>query len=315
MDIRRLRYFLRIAEDGSLTRSSGMLRIAQSALTRQMRLLEEDLGVKLFVRSARGMMLTEEGEQLRASVAAPLRELELALDAIRRPGQGVRSTVVIGLPPGLADVLALSLALDLERSVPDIAVRMVEGPTGSLVDWLNRGVIDLALLEDAARDARIEERRLHEEPLWLIGPVDAPLQGAVLRFGDAARLPLIVPSHHLGIGGAIEDAATARGLTLNVRMHVDAARLACDLVAQGAGYAILPSSYCMQGIAAGRFHGYEVCDPQMSIGFYLAFRRHRRARKGDFDRLQDAVIASAGARFGVVTEGHHACAVRASANP
>lgn len=296
MEIRRLRYFLRIAEDGSLTRSSGMLRIAQSALTRQMRLLEEDLGVKLFVRSARGMVLTEDGEQLRASVAAPLRELELALDAIRRPGEGARSTVVIGLPPGLADVLALSLALDLERRVPDIAVRMVEGPTGSLVDWLNRGVIDLALLEDAARDGRIEERLLHEEPLWLIGPRDAVFAGPV-RFEDVARLPLIVPSHHLGLGGAIEDAARAHGLALNVRMHVDAARLARDLVAQGAGYAILPHSYCAEGIGEDRFSGWELVEPAMSVGLYLAFRRHRRARKGDFDRLQDAVIAIAHAQF------------------
>ncbi|WP_395334526.1 LysR family transcriptional regulator [Novosphingobium sp. BL-8H] len=296
MEIRRLRYFLRIAEDGSLTRSSGMLRIAQSALTRQMRLLEEDLGVKLFVRTSRGMTLTEDGEQLRAAVAAPLRELELALDTIRRPGQGTRPTVVIGLPPGLADLLGLPLALGLERRVPDIAVRMVEGPTGSLVDWLNRGVIDLALLEDTARDGRIEERLLHQEPLRLIGPRDAALQVPV-RFEDAARLPLIVPSHHLGIGGAIEDAAAAHGLAPNVQMHVDAARLAQDLVASGAGYAILPRSYCAKGIGEGRFAGWDLADPEPAIGFYMAFRRHRRARKGDFDRLQQAVIVIAASQW------------------
>ncbi|TCM20842.1 DNA-binding transcriptional LysR family regulator [Novosphingobium sp. PhB165] len=296
MEIRRLRYFLRIAEDGSLTRSAGVLRIAQSALTRQMRLLEQDLGVKLFVRSSRGMALTEDGEQLRTSVAAPLRELELALDAIRRQGPQARSTVVIGLPPGLADMLGLTLALELERRVPDIAVRMVEGPTGSLVDWLNRGVVDLALLEDSARDGRIEERLLHEERLWLIGPVDAPFNGTV-RFEDAAPLPLIVPSHHLGIGGAIEDAAAARGLALNVRMHVDAARLARDLVEKGAGYAILPHGYCRDAIAQGRFQGWELVEPELMVGIHLAFRRHRRARKGDFDRLQDAVTAIASERF------------------
>lgn len=301
MEIRRLRYFLRIAEDGSLTRSSGMLRIAQSALTRQMRLLEEDLGVKLFVRSARGMTLTDDGEQLRASVAAPLRELELALDAIRKRGQGLRATVVIGLPPGLADVLALSLALDLERCVPDIAVRMVEGPTGSLVDWLNRGVIDLALLEDTARDPRIEERLLHREPLCLIGPAKSSLP-TTLRFEAAAQLPLIVPSHHLGIGAAIEDAAAASGIPLNIRMHVDAARLARDLVGQDLGYTVLPRSYCAQGIADGAFCGSELIDPRLEIGIYLAFRRHRRTPTGDFDRLQESVIAIVQARL-----GNHAC--------
>lgn len=293
MEIRRLRYFLRIAEDGSLTRSSGMLRIAQSALTRQMRLLEEDLGVRLFVRTPRGMTLTEEGEQLRAAVSAPLRELELALDAIRQPGQGARPSVVIGLPPGLAEVLGLPLALGLDRGVPDIAVRLVEGPTGSLVDWLNRGVIDLALLEDAACDARIEESLLHRDPLCLIGPRDAAIDGPV-RFEDAARLPLIVPSHHLGIGGAIGDAAAAQGLALNVRMHVDAARLARDIVAQGGGYAILPRRYCLP---EDGFRRWDMIDPEPTIGLYLAFRRHRRTRKSDFDRLQQAVIAIAAAHL------------------
>jgi LysR family transcriptional regulator, nitrogen assimilation regulatory protein len=70
MENRRLSYFVRIAEDGSLTKAAGVLRIAQPALSRQIRLLEEELGVSLFSRTARGMQLTEEGEYLRASAGS-----------------------------------------------------------------------------------------------------------------------------------------------------------------------------------------------------------------------------------------------------
>jgi LysR family transcriptional regulator, nitrogen assimilation regulatory protein len=79
MEIRRLEYFVCIAEQGSLGRASDLLRIAQPALTRQVRLLEQELGVILFTRSRRGMRLTEEGEQLLSEVMGPLRQLEGAL--------------------------------------------------------------------------------------------------------------------------------------------------------------------------------------------------------------------------------------------
>lgn len=69
MEIKRISYFVRIAEDGSLTKAAGILRFAQPALSRQMRLLEEELGVTLFNRTARGMRLTEESEYLRAAAA------------------------------------------------------------------------------------------------------------------------------------------------------------------------------------------------------------------------------------------------------
>ena len=79
MDTHRLKYFLRIAEEGSITRAAGLLGIAQPALSRQLQLLEDDLGVALFRRTRRGVELTEAGERLRASTAGPLRQLELAV--------------------------------------------------------------------------------------------------------------------------------------------------------------------------------------------------------------------------------------------
>ena len=79
MDTHRLKYFLRIAEEGSVTRAAAVLGVAQPALSRQIRLLEEDLGITLFHRTRRGVHLTEEGERLRSSTAAPLRQLELAV--------------------------------------------------------------------------------------------------------------------------------------------------------------------------------------------------------------------------------------------
>ncbi len=296
MEIRRLRYFMRIADDGSLTRSAAILRVAQSALTRQIRLLEEELGVKLFVRTYRGMVLTEEGEQFRLSIAAPLRELELAIGNIRSGKGHPVSTVVIGLPPGLSDVLAMSLAVDLEESIPHLAIKLIEGPTGSLVDWLNRGVIDLALLEDSPKDARIDDRILYESPLWVVG-AKGSLSREGISFAEAVELPLIIPSHHLGLRAVIEDAAIARNLPLNIQMQVDASRIVRDLAAHGTGYGILPKTYCRDDLEKGRLDGCPILQPELNLPFHLAFRRHRLNLKGNLAKVEEAIAKIARTRL------------------
>src|ERR1700761_5036470 len=119
MEIRRLSYFVRIAEDGSLTKAAGVLRIAQPALSRQVRLLEEELGVALFSRTARGMRLTEEGEFLRASVAGPLRAMELALQSVRSFSSRIEGNFGIGMPSAIAAVLAKPLVLRMDAGFPN----------------------------------------------------------------------------------------------------------------------------------------------------------------------------------------------------
>src|ERR1700740_1285114 len=109
MDIRRLQFFLRIADEGSMNRAARVLGIAQPALSRQMRLLEEALGVTLFTRTSRGMELTEAGEQLRGSMTGPLRHLELAMQNVGSPFAQLEGGVILGMPQTTACVLARPL--------------------------------------------------------------------------------------------------------------------------------------------------------------------------------------------------------------
>ena len=275
MDVRRLTYFMRIAEDGSLTRASNLLRIAQPALSRQMRLLEDELGAKLFTRTARGMRLTEQGEALRASIAGPLRELDLALQNIRSYPAAAQTNLVLGLPLSLADGLATPLALRLGQLFPRIKLTIVEGLTGSLIDWLNRGIMDIALLEDQTHSGQFRERKLCTLPLILAGPADDHLPpGLPVPFSIAARLPLILPSHHLGLRAIINDAAASAQAKLNIRMEADSARLIKELLTAGKGYSIMPSNICMHGQANGQFQHWPLTSPAPVLGIILASRKN-----------------------------------------
>ena len=290
MEIRRLSYFVRIAEDGSLTKAAGILRVAQSALSRQMRLLEEELGVALFNRTARGMRLTDEGEYLQSAVAGPLREVELALQNIRALPNQIEANFAIGMPPGLADILARPLALGLARAFPNMEFRLIEGPTGGLVDWLNRGMVDFALLEETARSEQIQERSLTSLPLALAGRSDDTLlPDKAVTLDAVLKLPLIVPSHHMGIRGAINDALARTNAKANIRIQADASRLARDLAKEGMGYAVLPECYFQQELADGSLHAWLITDPSMGIDILLASRKGHQTSRRQFSVVEDAI--------------------------
>lgn len=295
MELRRLSYFIRIAEDGSLTRASGVLRIAQPALSRQIRMLEEELGVSLFSRTARGMQLTEEGEQLRASITGPLRELDLALQNIRTFSSRIEGDFTIGLPPNVADLLAKPLVLRMDADLPNIRLRVVEGPSGSLVDWLNRGIVDFAVLEAASRDDRLSDRALKTESLMLTGAGGTLLSpDAPMAFGKVAQLPLILPSHHFGIRSVVNAAAAKVRATLNIRFEADVARLAKELVAEGIGYAILPLSYFRAEVDAGTLRYCPIADAELPLTLFLTHRTYSRANiivtKGLERKIADYIV-------------------------
>ena len=281
MEIRRLSYFVRIAEDGSLTKAAGILRVAQSALSRQMRLLEEELGVALFSRTARGMRLTDEGEYLQSAVTGPLREVELALQNVRSLPALVEANFAVGMPPSLADILARPLALGLARAFPNMEFRLVEGPTGGLVDWLNRGMVEFALLEETSRNDQIQERKLISLPLVLAGLPDGQLATRSAVTLDAMmNLPLILPSHHMGIRGAVNDAVGRTSAKANISFQADASRLARDLAKEGMGYAVLPECYFQQELSDGSLSAWPIVDPPMVIDVSLASRKgHHTSRR------------------------------------
>jgi DNA-binding transcriptional LysR family regulator len=293
MDIRRLSYFMRIAEHGSLTKASNVLRIAQPALSRQMRLLEEELGVSLFSRTARGMRLTEEGAALRASVVGPLRELELAMQNIRSFPFAAEANIGLGLPPGLADILATTLALRIDEAFPKVKLCMVEGLTGSLVDWVSRGVVDFVLVEEPGHHEQLHEKILTTLPLMLVGTANSLPANQPVPFNDAVKLPLVLPSHHLGLRAVLNDAALWAHVNLNLRLEADSSRLMKDLLLRGMGYTILPACYCQAEIASGRLQAWPITNPALNIDIAVTSRKNSHLTGPHIKAIEELIAQTA----------------------
>jgi DNA-binding transcriptional LysR family regulator len=264
MDTHRLKYFLRIADEGSITRAATVLGIAQPALSRQIRLLEEDLGITLFERTRRGVHLTEEGERLRSSTAAPLRQLELAVRYAGSPLARIERGLLFGLVPTAAGVLAAPLLASFGTAFPNVHFHVAVGETDDLVARMLSGAIDLAVINPLPDD-RLFYRHLLVEDLVLVGgPTSDLTPETPVRFADLASLPLVMPSAQTGIRNTLENTALRVKVALTARYSTDSLDVSKQLVAAGLGYAVLPLAACGADIDTGRLRYAPVCEPEIN---------------------------------------------------
>jgi len=274
MNLRRLIYFMRVAELGSLNRASEALRIAQPALSRQMRMLEEELGVVLFERTLRGMTLTEPGERLQRDLAGPLRQIEFAFVNVSLTGNQVAGAINIGIEPGLRDVLAPALLEQIAAEEPGIVPRITEGAAEHLGEWAVRGDIDLVIFSGPSPDEAIIDRGLLTEDLWLAGSPESDLApNSPVRFSVATALPLILPEGRSGVVPILEKLAYVNKASLNVVNRVNSFELLKQMVGKGLGYSVLPKSAVERELRDGRIALWPIIDPVLTQSISIGATR------------------------------------------
>jgi DNA-binding transcriptional LysR family regulator len=275
MDIRRLQFFLRIAEEGSMSRAARVLGIAQPALSRQMRLLEEALGVSLFTRTPRGMELTESGEQLRGAMTGPLRQLELAMQNVGSPFAQLEGGVVLGMPQTTACVFAEPLLRRLAAVFPKVKLSVVDRETVQLIEGMLKGEVDLALVHGPTTDDRLFDSDLLAEDLVLVGGPRCGLsKDHPVSFEELAAFPLVLPRFQPGVRSLVEKTALRLNVKIDVRLEVDSLQVSKDLIESGFAYGVLPVSALGRQAAAGRLRHAPICDPVMTQHLVFAARPH-----------------------------------------
>jgi DNA-binding transcriptional LysR family regulator len=271
MDLQRLRTFLKVAELGSLSKASDRMRIAQPALSRQIRILEEEIGVPLFARHRRGMQLTPAGEALMSRMSGILRQLDQSVADVRSFSGSAGGPVAFGIVPTVSYILAGRLALRVAKDAPDISLRIVEAYAGHLIEWLQRGEIDAAILYGPETDLHMQVEDLMLEDLVLVGPKDSDLTPErPVKVAALADLPLVLPSRPHGLRMVVENAAAKARAKLTVRFEADSFRVLKDLVESGLGYAVLPFSSIFREVREGRFRHAPLIEPKVTRHLVLA---------------------------------------------
>ncbi len=222
MDFRQLRTFSCVAELGSLSKASDTLRVAQPALSRQIKLLEHELRTELFTRNGRGMVLTDAGRLLLARTSGIVRQIDQIRDDIQSSKGPPSGQVVLGLVPTVSCVLSARFARRCVEKFPGISLRIVESYSGHLVEWLHRGEMDLAILYGRSADLHLNVESLGRDNIVAVGPRGCGLaRKKSVDIGWLLRQRLVLPSHSHGLRALIEHAAAQRKIKLNVQLEAE----------------------------------------------------------------------------------------------
>ncbi|WEZ85456.1 LysR substrate-binding domain-containing protein (plasmid) [Rhizobium sp. 32-5/1] len=262
MDISQLRTLIHVAELGSLSKASDRMHIAQPALSRQIRLLEEELSVRLFDRHGRGMIVTEQGQDVLRHALRIMAELEEIRAVVSDVDAPLRGHVSIGMPPTASDILSEPLVSAFKARHPEATLRIVSAYSGYLLDWLHRGEIDAAILYDpkSARTLRIHP--LLEETLFLIGPADSGLsQDTPVSFSLLEGYRLLLPSVGHGLRIILDRLAQEASITLNVKVEADSYSTLKSLVRSGHGVTVLPLAPIHEELRKGSLCAAPLVDP------------------------------------------------------
>ena len=254
MDLRQLRYFKVLASHQHFGRAAAVLHIAQPALSRQIQLLESELGVQLVDRHSRGASLTPEGELLLERSTFLLHYTDqIKVDIMDLRGTP-RGPVTLGLPPALASVMVPPLVRVLRKRYRDIRLRVIESFFPALCDALEQGTVDVAVLSGPI----VSRPLIHTEPLLTeqlcaIGPADdVRLCASSLTVRQLDRVPLILTGlQNSGIRLALERATAKEDIYLDGVMEVESATVAAQLVKDGVGWTIHFASAVSRDIEAG----------------------------------------------------------------
>jgi LysR family transcriptional regulator, nitrogen assimilation regulatory protein len=242
MDLKQLQSFARIAELGSFSRASHMLDIAQPALSRQIRLLETELGTSLFARHGRGVRLTDRGRVLLEHATGILHQCERVVALMHSPEEAVSGRIVVGLPPSLCRLLAVPLLEATRTRFPALKIAVREGLSSYLLDWLASGTLDCAVVYNATPDAALDLVHVGDEPRLIISSKSSKLPSKRISLEKLALLPLVLPARPHATRLMLDRALAKQGLKPNIVAEIDGIAAILEMVRNGFGHGVLPRS-------------------------------------------------------------------------
>ena len=269
MDLRSLRYFIRVVEFGSLTRAAANLHIAQPALTRHIQRLEDEFGITLLERASRGVTMTEAGDLLYRRGTELLREADRLRDELLDHSGQPAGRVVVGITATACAIFARPLLQRIRAQSPRISVNISEGFSKVLGTWLANGDIDVAVVSDSDIAPGLRALRVVEEELLFLTP-PGRATSAWISTDELVATPLILSD---GIHKRVE---TILSTPLTIDMKLNSIELIRHLVQDGVGVSILPYSAARHEIMSGAVQAFRIGEKGISRQLAVCTSETRR---------------------------------------
>ena len=245
LDFRRLRYFVKVAELGSLTRAAEALHMAQPALSQHIRGLEDEIGAKLLARGPRGVTLTEAGQRMLEESRAMLVGAQSLAERVRGDSSEPAGEVVIGVGQTVGSLLMLPLLEAAAQRLPRVRIQIREMLSGLLPELVRSGAVDFAISYNTASGNGIEAISVLSEEMCLVGQRRLAQRhlGKNLKdevpFKALAGLPLYLSRRSHILRELVERVAREKKVTPNLLAEVDSLYIMKELALGGTGFCVL----------------------------------------------------------------------------
>lgn len=240
MDLRQLKYFVKIVELGSISAAANALFVAQPSLSQHVANLESELGTRLLTRGAKGTTPTAAGETLFLYAKSILRQIDEAQSAVRMRGQEPSGRLSIGLPASTMRVIGLEIIRRARSQFPHILLELQERSTAELIGDLMRQRIDVCVVPEIEPGPAFESTPFVDEELLFIGPADQEPPEGEISLETALSHPLIVPSTPNSVRVCLDRACLKHGLSYRLIAETSVVSLLVDAATSGLAWSILP---------------------------------------------------------------------------
>lgn len=273
IETRLLHYFLAIAREQNITRAAETLHLTQSTLSKQMMDLERQLGKQLFIRGKRQLTLTEEGNFLRNKAQEILELIGSTESAFHTEGEILSGDITIGCGETAAMDRIAAVYQTFHRQHPEVRLHTFSGDADSVLERLDKGLVDMGLLLGPIRQERFDYLNIHQKDTFgLLMPRDCPLaKQDAIGVEQLGSLPLILAEQTFS-GRQDLDWFGVDSAALQVVATYNLIYNATFLVERGIGYAL-----CLEGLVntQGRDLAFRPIEPELSVGLYIATKKYQ----------------------------------------
>lgn len=281
MELRQLRYFIRVAELGSFSKAASFLKIAQPALSRQIRNLEDEFNEILFIRDGRGVKPTPIGNKLLEHARGVLRQVDRTYDEIEHARTGKLGRVTIGMPKRVSVSISTPLVYRLRAEIPEARLTLLSSRSSQLQEWLLSGKIDMALVLDAPNTALLESCHISSEYLGIVGTPGVLKTRDPISLKDIENIPIIVPSRPNKIRILVDTALAEIGGVMDIILESDFTHVGVDLTRAGLGCSIHTTRFQYQESTSDLFFR-KIIEPEIMVKYQIV-----RSARGPSSMLQD----------------------------
>jgi LysR family nitrogen assimilation transcriptional regulator len=274
MDLRQIQYFVALFEENSITKAAKRLHVVQPAVSMQIRRLETDYGVTLFERTSHGVYPNAFARALYPLCRETLLNAERVRALLRESSGQLVGELVVGVPPSLAIGCLAQILVAFHNEHPGLHVRVREGYSANLLDWLIQGDVDFAVVNFVDGERRLRYRKLISEELTVVIGQDTDWPGSSIQGAELSAFKLVMPSPRNSLRMMVESHFGQAGIGLDVVMEIDSLIAVCNVVQQPGWASILPFSAVPTGVP-GAPRILRLTDPAITRSLTIAFQPQR----------------------------------------